>query len=420
MGELGYRAYFNVPNDTGKKDMRGSSPYLLQKLIEELDNAVEIKLSFFLYNNPFLHEKLEYLSEQGCSVHIYSIPLNGYTKQSVQIHNSIRNNSFTSSKYIYAEKIYRRIEEKLFPNIKLSLFPHTYVWYKQLFSRGKEAYSLHNKSILVEMKDGTTKCITSSSNLAFADPPHSDNLLVVEDEHYTTSMFRTYFELLNMHSLSIADYKEFSQSKYDFEYQVQPTNLDLNNYQNCYYSAPFITYGGQGSNHFVQDRIIDFMKSAQHRIYICSQHFMDINPFDKAAKSILASLGELAHKNPLLEIRVLKQTRANNQAQGKRTYLAEEYLRHIKSAEQKYLSPTVHDKFIIVDNKIIVMTANITPTQFAWSFPYEMKYEINNQIYTVENCFSELNSFHFVNNAELTRKYLTHFQALWEKSNTIN
>lgn len=416
---MGYRAYFDVPMDTVTKDMRGSSPYLLQKLIEEIENAVEIKLSFFLYNNPFLHERLEHLSEQGCSVHIYSIPLNGYTKQSVQIHNPIKNRRFTSSKYIYADKIYKRIEDKLFPNIKISLFPHTYVWYKQLFSRGKEAYSLHNKSLLVEMKDGSTKCITLSSNLAFADPPHSDNLLVVENEYYATNMFRAYFDMLDRHSLSLADYKEFSHSKYDFEYQVKPTDLDPDNYQECYYSAPFITYNRQGSNHFVQDKIIDFMNSAKQRIYVCSQHFMDIDPYDKAAKSVLTSLGELGHLNPSMGIRVLKQTRANNQAQGKRTHLAEKYLKQIKTAEQRYLSPTVHDKFIIVDNKIVVMTANITPTQFAWSYPYEMKYEVNGQIHTVENCFSEINCFHFIDDVELTETYVNHFQTLWDISNKI-
>jgi hypothetical protein len=85
------------------------------------------------------------------------------------------------------------------------------------------------------------------------------------------------------------------------------------NFRDCYYSAPFITYNRQGSNHFVQDKIIDFMKSVKQRIHICSQYFMDVNPFDKAAKSVLTSLGELAHLNTSMLIRVLKQTRASNQ-----------------------------------------------------------------------------------------------------------
>lgn len=416
---MGYRAYFDVPIDTSTKNMRGSSPYLLKNLLNELSNAAEIKLSFFLYNNPFLHEELERLSEQGCSVQIYSIPLNGYTKQLVQIHNPIKNIRFTSSKYIYAEKIYKRIENKQFSRISLRLFPHTYQWYKQLFSRGKEAYSLHNKSLLITMRNGDIKCISLSSNLAFADPPHSDNMLIVENETHTINMFRSYFELLDKHSLSLNDYEEFSKSKFDFEYQVKPTDLNPNNFQGCYFSAPFISYNGQGSNHFVQEKIIDFLKLAKHRIYICSQHFMDIGSFDKAAKSILTSLGEYANLKPTMEIRVLKQTRADNQAQGKRTYLAEEYLKQIENAQQRYLSPTVHDKFIIADNKIVVMTANITPTQFAWGFPYDMKYEVNNEIFTVQNCFSEINSFHFIDDAELTERYTIHFQNLWKISKEI-
>ncbi|MEY8743901.1 phospholipase D family protein [Bacillales bacterium AN1005] len=414
-----YRAYFDIPVDTDTKNIKGSSPYLLEKLIGELDNASEIKLSFFLYNNPFLHDMLEGLSEKGCSVNIYSIPLNGYTKKTVPIHIPTKNGSLNSSKYIYAEKIYRRIEKKLFPNIKLRIFPHTYVWYKQLFSRGKEAYSLHNKSILVKMRDGSTKCISLSSNLAFADPPHSDNLLVVENEQYTISMFERYFDLLEGHSLSLADYKEFSKSNYDFQYPVMPTDLNPNNYNGCYYTAPFITYNKLGSNHFVQNQIIDFIKSTKQRIYICSQHFMDINPFDKSAKSIVAAIGELSNSKPWVEIKVLKQTRSSNQAQGKRTHLAEEYLKRINNAEQRYLSPMVHDKFIIVDNKIVVMTANITPTQFAWAYPYKMKYEVNNRFYNIENCFSEINSFHFIEDDELTESYRAHFQALWTISNII-
>jgi hypothetical protein len=145
--QLAYRAYFEIPESSNRKDMRGSSPKLLYNLLDELEDCVEINLSFFLYNNPYLHEKLEHLSENGASIKIYSIPLNGYTKQKVTIYNTLKQREFISSKYEYAEKIYNRIKSRVSPNIELKLFPHTYVWTKQLFSRGKEAYSLHNKSI---------------------------------------------------------------------------------------------------------------------------------------------------------------------------------------------------------------------------------------------------------------------------------
>jgi len=417
---LNYRAYFDIPKETKFKNIKGSSPYLLENLIKELKDAIDIKISFFLYNNPFFHSELEQLSSKGCLVKIYSIPLNGYTKQSVEIYNPIKDRSFYSSKYQYAEKIYKRIEKKLFPNIELKVFPHTYVWHKQFFSRGKEAYSLHNKSLIAKMKNGDTKCISLSSNLAFADPPHSDNFLVVENEKFSTNMFEKYFDLLSKSSLSLSDYEKFSSSKYDFEYQIQPSDLNHTQFDGCYYTAPFITYNGQGSNHFVQDKIINFIKSAKEKIYICSQHFMDIDPFDKMAKSIVHSLGELSSNNQSVDIKILKQTRSTNQAQGKRTHLAEEYLKIIKNVEQRYLSPTIHDKFIIVDNKIIITTANITPTQFAWDFPHKMKYQLDEQVHIIENCFSEVNSFHFIKDAELTESYKIHFKNLWSISNRID
>ncbi|MWC30796.1 phospholipase D-like domain-containing protein [Paenibacillus sp. MMS18-CY102] len=415
---MAYRAYFDIPIDTVMKP-RGSSPYLLDRLIEELQNAANIKLSLFLYNNLYLHEKLEQLSAQGCSVHIYSIPLNGYSKQTVNIYNPETSARGASSKFDYAKGIYKRIEDGNFPKISLRLFPHTYQWYKQHYSRGKEAYSLHNKSILIELRDGSTKCISLSSNLAYADPPHSDNLLVIENEPNTAAMFKTYFGLLEKHSLSLAEYKDFSGTKCDSEYLVEPTALEADEYQGCYYSAPFIAYGGRGSNHFVQDQIIAFIQSAKRRVYLCAQHFMDIDPFDKAAKSIVTALGELAGRDPSVEIKALKQTRADNQAQGKRTHLTEAYLKRWSNVEQRFWSPIIHDKFIIVDDKIIVMTANITPTQFAWRYPHKMQYAANIQDNRMQNCFSEINSFHFIEDAELTGQYEAHFQTLWGKANTV-
>src|SRR5690606_23034015 len=221
--------------------------------------------------------------------------------------------------------------------------------------------------ILAVMRNGTIKCISSSSNLAFADQPHSENFLVVENESQTINMFSTYFDLLKRNSLTIKEYEVFSQNHYDFEYTVKPTDLNPHDYQDCFFTAPFITYNGQGSNHYVQNEIINFIKTAKKRIYTCSQHFMDINSYDKSSKSILESVGEVVRENSGIEVKILKQTRASNQAQGKRTHFAEEYIRKIENAEQRFLSPTIHDKFIIVDDKILVMTANITPTQFAWS-----------------------------------------------------
>jgi phosphatidylserine/phosphatidylglycerophosphate/cardiolipin synthase-like enzyme len=241
----------------------------------------------------------------------------------------------------------------------------------------------------------------------------------VEDDLETGKMFKDYFNLLDKHSFTIIDYEEYSRKHYDFEYKVEPTTVKVNENQHCLFSAPFIKYNGSGSNHYIQDKIINFIRTAKKRIFSCSQHFMDIESFDFSAKSILDTLREVSVGNSALEIKVLKQTRAENQAQGKRTLKAEQYLKNIKNAEQRFLSPVIHDKFIIVDNKILVMTANITPTQYAWRYPHTMKYAVEEKVYEINNCFSEINSFHFIEDSELTNRYYDHYMQLWKMANKI-
>lgn len=74
---MSIQCFFDIPNSS-LKNVRGSSKYLLNVLLNELQDAYEIHISFFLYNNPFLHKHLEELSRKGCKINIYSIPLSGY------------------------------------------------------------------------------------------------------------------------------------------------------------------------------------------------------------------------------------------------------------------------------------------------------------------------------------------------------
>lgn len=412
-----YRACFEIPQ-TDKKHFKGSAPNLLMELVEELRGAVEIKLSLFLYNNPYLHSKLEDFANHGCKITVYSIPLNGYDPKRVLIFKNNYQDSFWSSKKEYAQKIYSRIEAGI-PNFELRIFPHTYIWVRQKFSRGNELYSLHNKSMLARFPDGTTKCISSSCNFAFGDPQHSENYLVVENDRNTTLMFETYFQLLEQHSLSQDEYRGFSAKCYDIEYIVNSINLK-DEFFSCYFTAPFIKYENVGSNHYVQKKIIDFIRTAEQRIYTCSQHFSDYESFDPCAKSIVRAIIDTATERQL-ELKVLKQTRQQHQKQGARTTSAESILGQIKNAEQRFLSPIIHDKFIIVDNKILITTANFTSTQFAWAEGHQMAYFVvpENKNYIIQNTFSEVNSFHFVEDIDLVNCYLLHFNKLWHMANKI-
>jgi phosphatidylserine/phosphatidylglycerophosphate/cardiolipin synthase-like enzyme len=410
-----YRTYFDIPNDN-RKHIKGSSPNLTKNFIEEIQGAKNIYISFFLFNNPIIQKELEKLSEQGCKIKIYSLPLQGYDNRSKVIYYKNFTKTISTSKHEYAEKIYKRIRKN--KNMELKIFPHTYVWFKQKFSRGKEAYSLHNKSVLAEFENDVIKCISSSCNFALGDPRHTENMLVVENCYNTISMFKTYFKLIDKYSLTVEDYEDFSKTSYDFEYIIQPMDLK-DTYNSCYFSAPFIKYNGLGSNHYIQKIIIDLISNAKDRIFICAQHISDIDSFDKNALSIVDAIKGVIDKNPEIEIKLLKQTRSTNQVQGARTYATELLFNAFNNVEQKYWSPVIHDKFVIVDKKVLVSTSNFTSTQFAWSENHPMKYEVNGENRVVMNTFSEVNSFHFIENISVTESYESHFKGIWEKASYL-
>ena len=416
-----YRAYFDIPTNCCKKHFKGSSPKLTDKLVEEIKGAKKVSISFFLFNNSSLIHEFESNMNKGGQVTIYSLPLQGYDREVKKIYNHNYTESFDFSKYSYAQYIYQRIEKNS-KDIQLKFFPHTYVWFKQKFSRGNEAYSLHNKSVLAEFEDGTVKCISSSSNFALGDPPHSENMIVVEECKNTEAMFRKYFELLDRNSFTAADYRGFSGRQYDFEYVVKPVDIK-DTYLNCYFTAPFIKYNGIGSNHFVQARIIEFISKAKKKIFICAQHVSDIESFDKKALSIVYALVDIIKLIPDIEIKILKQTRASNQAQGARTQKTEAFFNQFSNVEQKFWSPVIHDKFIVVDDKVLVTTANFTPTQYAWSEGHPMKYEKETEngreTRVINNTFSEINSFHFIEDPVIAAAYENHFKVLWGKASFI-
>lgn len=421
---MNYRVFFDIP-DNERKHIKGSSPILLDKLIEELKGADKVQISAFLYNNPVLQVALENMAKEGCQVKIFSLPLQGYdTRESRYIYYNNFRNYINASKYEYAVKVYERVINT--PNMDLKIFPHTYIWAKQKTSRGNDLYSLHNKSIFAEFPNKKAKCITTSCNFAIGDPRHSENLLVVEDCSSTTNMFKTYFELMEKHSLFWSSYiKELQKNELsDIEYIVKPTNLQ-DTFRDCYFTAPFIKYDGIGSNHYVQKSIIDFISDAKEKVHICSQHFSDIDSFDKNALSIVEKLKELASKNPKMDIKILKQTRASHQEQPTRTQRTEDALNMFENIKIKFWSPIIHDKFIIVDSKIMVSSANYTSTNYAWAENHTMKYQlldVNKKIreeIVVKNTFSEINSFHFINEKSVTALYEQHFYKLWNKSTLI-
>ncbi|PGK39125.1 hypothetical protein CN907_13365 [Bacillus anthracis] len=267
--------------------------------------------------------------------------------------------------------------------------------------------------------DERVKCISSSCNFAFGDPKHSENMIVVENEQNTTNMFNVYFNMLDNHSIPLEDYEADRDPMKDIRYAITPINIK-DTFQTCYFTAPFIEYEGVGSNHYVQQRIIEFIKGAQTRVYICAQHISDINSYDRSSGSIVKELCSKA-KDDNLDIKVLKQTRSFHQAQGDKTKSTERELHRYSNVQQKCLHPIIHDKFIIVDDAVLITTANFTNSQFAWHKDRLMRYEIKEEerIVRVQNTFSEVNSFHFVYDVETMSWYEAYYSKLWEMEENV-
>lgn len=107
-----YRAYFDIPNALNGNYSSGSSIKLLNDLVRELQGAIEIKVSLFLYNNPHLHSFFEGISDQGTRITIYSLPLAGYSMQPVTVYYRNSQRNISSSKHEYAKKTYDRVKMK--------------------------------------------------------------------------------------------------------------------------------------------------------------------------------------------------------------------------------------------------------------------------------------------------------------------
>ena len=92
----------------------------------------------------------------------------------------------------------------------------------------------------------------------------------------------------------------------------------------------------------------------------------------------------------------------------------------VMGAEQR-INRLVHDKFIIVDNTLIVSTANYTASQFAYGVR-KMDYLDENKVKhrKVDN-FSEVNAFVVLPAANnlILDQYIEHFNNLWDTGETI-
>jgi hypothetical protein len=416
---MSVRAYCRIPEKkkNTQRSKEGSSPQLLYDLLSELEGCREIKIAAYLFNNPIYLEKLIQLASEGTAIQITTLPLLGYSNKKLKVDGFEEKISARE----LAEEAFKQLDKT--KGISLSFFPHQYIWYGARYAGGGASYSFHIKAILATSATNKDKCILTSGNFLCTDPYHSDNMLVIEEEEPYKSTFINFFKDLKKKSIpSSRFYKEFTSYTEEFmvSYSGEESSLDANKHRQCFFTAPFINYGEMGSNHFAVNELIKIIMKAKRRIWVCAQHFHDITPFDGERDSLIGALYRKYQKNKTVKMRFLKQVTYRSLSSKDRAARAEMLFSMVMGAEQR-INRLVHDKFIIVDNTLIVSTANYTASQFAYGVR-KMDYLDENKVKhrKVDN-FSEVNAFVVLPAANnlILDQYIEHFNNLWDTGETI-
>lgn len=414
------RAYCCIP-DLKRKSSRakeGSCPQLLYDLFSELEGASEIYVAVYLFNNPTYCKFLLDQSEKGCKIEVTSLPISGYGDKPKKVNGYLGKVSARQK----AHEIYQQLNSS--QNIELRIFPHLYMWYGALYANGGPSYSFHVKAIYAKFLDKSNKCILSSGNFMFTDPYHSDNFIVIENIPDYEKAFAKFYDDLRNYSIPYKifekDYKDY-KDHFLYSFPGKEINLNASEFTNCFFTAPFYLYNSIGSNHYAGSRIIELIKHANKRIWICSQHFHDLISFDPARETFIKALYDKFLSNPKIEFRFLKQVPHSSLADKRRAGIAETLFQFVMNAQQKY-NNLVHDKFMLIDNTLLISTANYTPTQFAFGRRKMIFRNKDKEIeISKEDNFSEVNGFAIIPDClpDVIHKYEKHFNLLWGSGDKI-
>ena len=411
------RSYCRIPviQKGSTRKMEGSCPELLYDLFYELEGAIRIDISVYLFNNPIYVDFLISLAEKGVKIKITTLPPSGYNDKLKKVDGL----SEKTSARILANDAFYKIHKTR--NISLGFFPHQYVWYGALYAGGGASYSFHVKAINAFFKKGKQKSILSSGNFLSTDPYHSDNIIVFENIKTYNSVFNEFFSDINKRAIGSEGFSKNFKS-YSDEFQIsfhgKEKSLSKKNHKNCFFTAPFYLIDKIGSNHYAGNRIIETIDSAKKRVWICAQHFHDLISFDPDRETIINALYK--KNSPSIEYKFLKQVPHSSLADKRRAGIAETLFKYVLRAKQRYNRLT-HDKFIIVDDILIISTANYTTTQFAFG-KRKMDYinKDKQKVRKIDN-FSEVNGFAIIRNCpkKVMENYESHFNSLWETGQDI-
>lgn len=415
---MSIRAYCRIPEDINRslKAKEGSCPALLYDLFSELEGATEIHIAAYLFNNPTYYNFLSQLAQRGCKIRVTSLPVSGYSDKP----GKVEGYAYKISAQQAAQEVYDKIINT--SNMELEIFPHLYVWYGALYAGGGASYSFHVKAIYAKFPKTENKCILSSGNFMLTDAFHSDNILMLEGMPKYEKAFTRFFEDLVKYSIPYNDFcSKFKSYRDEFLYSFAGNEIDLNKgeYQHCFFTAPFYLYNGEGSNHYAGDRIIELIRNAEQRVWVCAQHFHDLISYDTERETIIKALYDRYISHPQVEFRFLKQVPHSSLADKRRAGIAETLFQFVMKARQRF-NKLAHDKFMIIDDTLLVSTANYTTTQFAFG-KRKMEFKEEGHKFSKEDNFSEVNGFAILPSCpiDILRQYENHFNLLWDGGQDI-
>jgi len=377
----------NYKNPFGYYD-QGGSPVLLQRVIDIIEakkNEIEeINISWYLYNNRYLHDYLKEVASNDITVNVITIPLEGYdhTKPKV-LENFITGEKTSESmtKYDLARKIFGEMYKSTsHVNFNLYVFPHLYVRSANIkkFSRGFLPYSLHIKSAYIKKKSGYN-ILLSSSNLAVRDLVKYESMICIEDEPNYEDNVQAFYKNLIENSIPIKEYSKSLNTMCNTYDKVPYTFSD-----SVYITTPFYL----DSANILEKTLSEYILSAKERIIICAQHLAAFN-YEFNAKhhstinknetrtGILGEILKMAHKG--VRVTCLSQTFAPLVEDEKKyqnvkfrrpvnTHNFQQFYRQLQHTENViyFVNSNIHSKYIIIDNTLIYCSYNFTPTQFIY------------------------------------------------------
>jgi phosphatidylserine/phosphatidylglycerophosphate/cardiolipin synthase-like enzyme len=420
--------------------MQGASPQILKQFInfikENQQNIDTIYMCMYLYNNPILNDFFDKLAKCGIKVNVVSIPLEGYDNTSPQDLYDVESPDIVElkgqTKLSMAEAIYNRIKSSRNSNFNLFIFPHMYIRSPRVrpFSRGDMPYSLHAKSIFIKYKNGGGAVGLTSSNLATRDMVKDEMMLLVEGDEIANEEADRFFLDLISNSFSIST---FDEKRNWLKYNIPVKKYSLNTRNT--YSAPFYN----NSQDIIEEYLIQLVLSAKQRVIVCAQHICAFNySYNLKFKTANGESG-YARKPGLLsavlkkaregiEVNCLSQTfvDGNGDSHGCRrpenTRAFSDFIREFETYNNcSYaVNPSVHSKYLIVDDIAVVTTCNFTPTQFIYLQNVDISSFDNIPGVSYSGIHSEVGQFLTIHDKGICETLLKNFNEIWSRINTYH